>query len=367
DILRDDIEKMAQSWKEVVNNISSKIETFRDRFYRVGRMEPKRMQRYFLQILEGQDVNDRMIHSLIKERIITELKPKALRIVLLIDNSGSMSDSGKVDSIKKSVLLLNSSLRSFRAIFKLMMEDVYSEYGMTLPENIDIVTDIQIRLFGEEASMVKPFEVNDYSFLTEPEGTVALPQIDPDRETIATVIAFQNIRPNGGTDDTSSYEEIVGNDLNEKIVGHILKGEISEAIIQISDGGVNMAGHSMAKNKAGERSRTIYSGATGENLSTNGDRRTIQLIKFLREKYKVGTAGFAIGAGGEAETAYKALVERMGSSDYVTSANNISEIVQGFSAIIRNVIVQQVQNKMIDELEGYAQRIEAEIKQTPED
>ena len=84
-------DKMAQSWLEVVNNIASKIEAVKDKYYRSGKVDIKKFQKHFPEIELGMEVEQRLIYERIVEKIITEVKPQMLRIGLLIDNSGSMA------------------------------------------------------------------------------------------------------------------------------------------------------------------------------------------------------------------------------------------------------------------------------------
>jgi hypothetical protein len=312
------LEKMAEQWMEIINNIATKIEIFRDKYFFTGKMDFKKVQRYFPQIEAGLEIDERRVFEQLIERIDAEVRPQMLRICLLVDNSGSMNT--KTREVKTSIMLLLGSLRSFRNLFRARMKDIL---GVGFGNGIDVVCDSEIRMFNDSASLVMPFAHTDLSFLEEAVEEKRLPEIKPMREAINAIIAFKKIKPSGGTYDKESWENIAANRDNESQRRYIKKRLLSDVIFQVSDGEVQ-----------------------GD---VNDTRISVDLVK----KNGVRVAGFAIG--GDAETAAKSLQERLGPN--VIKANTPQEIVEQFGTLFRDIVVENVEQPMEEFLEKMEQLI----------
>ncbi len=300
-------DKMAQAWLEVVNNIAHKIEVFKEKYFRQGKPDIKKLQKYLPRIEMGEDMDNKLIYEQFVEKVKTELRPKMLRVELLVDNSGSMYRN--INEIRMSIMLLNSSLRSFRVLFRDKMKDIL---GAESDESIDLVCDTEIRSFGERARMIKPFRFRDLSFL-EPgkneKEEIAFPEIDINQEKIDTLRAFQKITASeGDTLDSESWGEIY-NSHDERLKRLLAENKLTEVVFQISDGSI---------------------GGTGVATS---------IIKKIKQ-FGISNAGLGIGAG-----AVESLIERHG-EDNVISANTPEEIVEQFSKLLKRVVLEQVQKPM---------------------
>lgn len=313
-------DKMAKNWLEIVNNIASRIEVLRDKYYRSGKMDIRRLQKHFPEIEMGVDVDNRLLYEQFIEKVLTELRPKMLRMVLAIDNSGSMS--GKVNQMRMAIMLLNASLRSFRILFRDKMRDVL---GDSAPENLDIICDTQLWLFGNEnnARIVKDFDVQDLLFLDDDEAEK--PQIDIDAETIATLLAFKKINTSEGTYDFDLWLKMLKNHNDPELKRLIKENKLSEVVIQVCDGG--FLGH----NKEANENLAAFKGETG-----------------------IGVGGFAIGGSEGDNEAFDALSQRHGAEN-VIRANTPQQIVESFSKLLKQIIADKVEKSMqeiLDKLEN---------------
>ncbi len=320
--LRVPANKMAEAWLQIIKNISRKIDTIVDKYYRQGKPDIKRLQKLLPEIEFGADIDRRLIHSLIVEKIKAELKPKMLRVLLLVDNSGSMS--GNLDAVRMSVMLLNSSLRNFRKNFQQVV-------GGAVTENIDemdVVCDTEIWLFGDRVSLIKPFSVTDFSFLTDKTKSGARPTLlqMAETETVSTIRAFQRMNAkDGDTRDALAWSRIaLAHDQNPKLKELLNSGYLSEIIFQISDGA--SISHQEIDHNTG--------------ITAN----TFDAMKYLRENYAIGTGAMGIGAG-----AVEGLRSRYGEN--VIPANNPDEIAEKFSAFLTQIIESQIEKPMMETLE----------------
>ena len=306
------LEVMAQRWLEIINNIATKIEIFRDKYYFTGKIDLKKVQRYLPEMEAGLEVDQRRVFEQFIERIDSDVRPQMLRVGLLVDNSGSMENH--VNEIRTSVMLLLGSLRSFRNLFRDRMKDILGpQHGAP----IDVVCDSEIRLFDEHARLVMPFVHNDMSFIDAEASTRSFPEMNPMQEAINTIISFKKIRPYGGTYDLESWKHIVAVRDNPDVRRYIKEKRMSDVVFQISDGGI------------------------GSDPEQSGI-----LVKRLRD-IGVKVAGFAIGA--DADSAAESLSARLGPN--VIKANTPEEIVNRFGDLLRDIIVENVEKPMEDYLE----------------
>jgi len=299
-------EKMAKHWLEVINNIASKIEVVKDKYYRSGKMDIKRLQRHFGELEMGADIEHKQIYEQFIEKIETEIKPKMLRIVLAIDNSSSMS--GNIDSIRMAIMLLNSSLRSFRVLFKDRIKDIL---GYNYDDSMDVVCDTDIYTFGKKSRHIKSFDIDNFEFLKE--DNVTYPTIDTDKEKIEIMLVFQKINASeGDTLDSEMWADIIEAHEDEELKKMLQENMMTEMIFQISDGNIN-------------------------------DESNIFIDK-MRE-LNIMTAGMAIGSGAEAS-----LAKRHGKEN-VIPANTPEEIVENFGELLKTAIQDKIEKPMIDYLD----------------
>lgn len=299
-------DKMAQAWLEVVNNIAKKIEVFKEKYFRQGKLDIKKVQKLLPLIEMGEDIDGKLVYELFVEKIKTELRPKMLRVELLVDNSGSMSSN--INEIRMVVMLLNSSLRSFRILFRDTMRDIL---GMEAGRDIDLVCDTEIRTFGAKNRLIKPFKFKDLSFLeSEKKEEVVYPEINVDQETIDTLRTFQKITASeGDTLDAASWKDIYNSHNDEKIKRLLAENKLTEIVFQISDGEIG---------------------------------QTETSVKIINELKKINIANAGLGIGADAVSYLR---ERHGDKN-VIPANTPQEIVEKFGELLKQVIVEQVQKPM---------------------
>ncbi|TAK96570.1 hypothetical protein EPO05_01495 [Patescibacteria group bacterium] len=308
--LRPFFEKMAEHWTEVVQNIASKIEVKREKYFRSGKVDVERIQRYLPEIEFGADIDDRMIYEQFVEKIISELRPKLLRVILLVDNSGSMAGE-KANAVRATVMLLNASLRSLRVLFRNKMRAVLGEDA----QRVDLACDVEVRLFGAQHERIQKFAIKDLKFVRDDNSP--FPALDPDQEMLATLRVFQKFAADGShTDDSDAWDEILLDHRNDKVVQELLAGQnMTEVLFQISDGNMNPAA-------------------------------TVQPhIEELREM-GVSIAGLAIG-GGDAE---RNLLERLGQGN-VALSDRPEQLVERFGELLKRIVGERVAKVMEDILQ----------------
>lgn len=315
-------DKMAQNWLEVVNNIASRIDAVKDKYYRSGKIDYRKLQRHFPEIEMGIEIDQRLIYERIVEKVVTEVKPQMLRILLLIDNSGSMAGE-KLKNMQMAIMLLNSSLRSFRLLFKDKMQEIF---GNDYRPDFDLVCDTEIRLFGSQSQLVKSFDVKDLSFLENEEAE--RPAIDVSKEIGGILHAFQKMTVNEGTNDNEAWGEIFISHNDEKFKQLIKDNRLTEAIFQISDG-----------------------------VIMDSEDIAVSLIKSLRNDIGVGVGGFAIGDNENDREAFNSLSERHGREN-VINANTPEQIVEEFGKLLRKIIVEKIEQPMEQYLENMGHEIE---------
>ena len=107
---------MAAIWLEYIKNVVQEISLVKTKYHARGKMVPKRVQQKFPQIEQGENIDNMRLREQWEEEIRTQMRPKMIRIHLMIDNSGSMADL--IEKIRMAVMVVNSSLRSLRALFR---------------------------------------------------------------------------------------------------------------------------------------------------------------------------------------------------------------------------------------------------------
>lgn len=303
--------EMAKAWLEVVNNISHKVQIFRDKYYPSGRMDIKRVQQHWPEIIYGAEIDNELIYSRLVERIQAELRPRMLRMRLLIDNSGSMG--GSIEAMRMCVMLLNSSLRSFRELFRDRMKSVLG--GSYTPE-MDLVCDTELNLFGDDHKLIKTFDVNKFEFLSD--SKLPRPKFDLSQETLNTLLAFGRIDAHEGTQDITAWEDIALDcDRDKAAQAALQNGLMTEVIFQVSDG--DMSGEEIVK----------------------------PIIDAIHS-YNIATMGFAIGNDPD-----KAVADLKKRHDDVIKANTPQEIVSQFGRALKKIIVEQIEAPMERILDEY--------------
>ncbi len=318
------VEELARHWLEMINNIASKIEAVKDRYYRSGSsIDFKKLQRFFDKIEAGWEYDSALVYERIIEKVMVELRPKMFRMILLIDNSGSMNKN--IVAIRSAVMMMNATMRSLRVMFKSKMDDLL---GADSSVRNDLVCDSEIYLFGSDYQQIKDFNIQDLSFVDNPDQE--MPPIDVDQEIIATLMAFREINASdGSTHDLSLWQEVRRKHQDEKLRSMIAKKQITEMIFQISDGAIS---------------------------NTDEAREIIQELRALG----VENYALAIGSGAKEslEERHNAQVgDRDWSADSgsrVAEANNPEQLTKEFSKIIKMAIEKQVGQVIEDVLEQVA-------------
>ncbi len=307
-------EKMAKSWREVVRNIARVVSIEKDKYYTRGKIDIKKAQRYLPEAEYGVDMDEKRIKQLWVERIRTELRPKMLRLHLVVDNSGSMSDN--IEQIRMAIMLLNSSLRSLRSQFK---DELRAVLGDSYTPDMDLVCDVQITSFGSGSRLVKPFAVKNFKFLhAHPREISILPSPDRDQEQVATIAAFGKIDcGEDNTYDADFWPALIDEyERSPELKRAIREGKLTDVVLQISDGAIQ-----------------------GTEIAEAAIRR-------LKEG-GIRLGGFAIGGEG----ALNALAKRHG-ADKVIPADNASQIVEKFAGFLQTVVMEEVQKPIISSITG---------------
>lgn len=306
-------EKMAKHWREVVRNIARVVSIEKDKYYTRGKIDVKKAQRYLPEAEYGGNLDEKRIKQLWVEKIRTELRPKMLRLHLVVDNSGSMG--GNIEQIRIAIMLLNGSLRSLRSQFK---DELRAVLGDSYTPDMDLVCDVKITSFGDSSRVVKPFAVDNFRFLhAHPREISILPSPDREEERVATIVAFGEIDCSEGTNDSDFWPALINEyDNSPELKKAIREGKLTDVILQISDGAIG--GTEIAR-------------AAVDTLRGRGVR----------------IGGFAIGG----EAAQNALAERHG-ADKVISADTAAKIVEQFSGFLKSVVMEEVQKPMISSITG---------------
>ncbi len=306
-------EAMAQHWLEIVNNIASHVEIVRDRYYRSGRLDIKKVQRHYAEISLGADMEQKLLYEQFIEKITIELQPKMLRLILAIDNSGSMSD--KVENMRMVIMLLNSSLRSLRSLFKDMMTQLF---GADMDQRgLDLVCDTELYLYGNKSRVIKPFTEQDLSFVDD--ETKDRPEVRVDQETLDTLLAFQRMTVNEGTYDEELWALLMAEHEDPELSRLIKENKMTEVIFQIGDGEI-----------------------TGDPSP---------FIRTLRDQKNISIGGFAVGSNPEeARRASEELAKRHG-AERVIPASSAEEIVEKFGELLKQIITDKIQKPMIEALD----------------
>lgn len=306
-------EAMAQNWLEIVNNIASHVEIIRDRYYRSGRLDVKKVQRHYAEISLGADMEQKLLYEQFIEKITIELQPKMLRLILAIDNSGSMNT--KLENMRMVIMLLNNSLRSLRSLFKDKMTQLF---GTDMDKRgLDIVCDSELYLYGNNSRLIKPFTVQDLSFVDD--ETKDRPEVRVDQETLDTILAFQRMTVNEGTYDEELWALLMAEHEDPELGRLIQENKMTEVIFQIGDGDIM--------------------------------DQPSPFISHLRDQKNISIGGFAVGSSPEeARQAADALAKRHG-AERVIPASSAEEIVSQFGELLKQIITDKIQKPMIEALD----------------
>lgn len=306
-------EAMAKHWLEIVNNIANHVEIVRDRYYRSGRLDVKKVQRHYAEISLGAEMEQKLLYEQFIEKITVELQPKMLRLILAIDNSGSMSD--KVENMRMVIMLLNKSLNSLRSLFK---DKMIQMFGADMDKRgLDIVCDTELYLYGNKSRVIKPFTVKDLSFVDD--ATKDRPEVRVDQETLDTILAFQRMTVNEGTYDEELWALLMAEHKDPELSRLIAENKMTEVIFQIGDG-------------------DIFD-------------QPSPFIRHLRDQKNISIGGFAVGSNPEeAKQAVVALATRHG-AERVVPASSAEEIVEKFGELLRQIITDKIQKPMIEALD----------------
>lgn len=321
------MDAMAREWLSVVENVAAEIYSFKDRFYREGKINIKRLQKYFPEIEYGQQVEDRLVKEKIVERIVLDLKPKLLRLHVLIDNSGSMASL--LPSVKMALMLLYGSMASLRNLFVRQMQETLNIAQSEAEEKFGLMTDVRISLFGHTSRTIKPYDLEDLSFLEEGRFGEKPPLAQDDREKIELLKAFSMINASEGTNDSQFWPALESEYAqNLDLQKHLKNNAMTDVLIQISDGEI-----------------------------PNSAQAVAATIDTLRSDYGLKVGGFAIGSD---ESALVDLGKRHG-LDNVISAVTPDEIVRNFAEFLANTVREKIEKPYIDALKSPS--VAAEDKQ----
>jgi hypothetical protein len=310
-VLKPFADKMADEWIKVVDNITSRIEAVKEKYYRTGTMDIKKMNRHFPEIEYGQDMEFKLIYEQIIEKKIIDILPRMLRVIFSIDNSGSIESYGFKEPIQMVIMLLHISLADFRLIFEEKMRTIL---GPSRQGNISMLVDTQLWTFGSQVNKIKDFKIKDLSFLED--TNIQQPETDKNQEIIDTLIAFRHFTADEGATKDAKFWKEIGIEHQDPMIQKALKERwMTEAIFQITDAGIQ---------------------------DTKEAQEYIDVIR----KYKLGVAGLAMGS----DDAVKSLEERLGPGN-AEKANTPAEIAEKFGVLLKRIIIDKIEKPMMQYLD----------------
>lgn len=314
EMLQPYMDAMAREWMNVVQNVSAEIHSFKDKFYREGRINIKRLQKYFPEIEYGQQVDDRLVKEKIIERLVLDLKPKLLRLHILIDNSGSMSSF--LPSVRMALMLLYGSMASLRNLFVRQMQETLDISAADAEERFGLMTDVRISLFGDASRTIKTFDLDDLAFL-ELGRFAEKPQLpDAEKEKIELLKAFSMITASEGTDDSKFWPALDHEyQSDETLQKHLKSNAMTDVLVQISDGAI-----------------------------PNSAEEVRAIVGNLRDQYAMKIGGFAVGND---HLAVVDLAKRHGLENVIRAVTP-DEIVNNFSAFLTNIVREKIEKPYID-------------------
>jgi len=321
---REAINEMGKNWEDVVKNIASQVQLIRKGWFaQYGKMDVQRLAKIYPQLAAGKQIDAEMLYKRLVEKMLTEIMPKALRVSLIVDNSGSMSGE-KMEAVKVVVLLLRESLRSLRFQFREKMKQAFGTQ-----QSFDFFCDFEIHLFGSNNKTIKDFQVDDLGFLESQKSRkpAPFPKLDVVDEDIRTLLAYERMLGNGGGTNILPSLESVAISRNEPTTKRMIKsGFATEMVFVISDGDLNQAVDQSVETVAAIKAE-------------------MPLIHFV---------GFGIGAS-EAETSGAVEQLRTLLGENVYPANPPALLVTNFKKILKEAVKSQVQDKIIEKLKQSAQ------------
>lgn len=318
-MLRPYMDVMAKEWLTVVENVAAEVHVFKDRFYREGKVNIKRMQKYFPEIEYGQEIETRLVKEKIVERLILDLKPKMLRLHILIDNSGSMDSL--LPSVKMALMMLYGSMSSLRNLFVRQMQETLNIGASEAEEKFGLMTDVRISLFGSSSRTIKPFDFEDLSFL-EPGRFAEKPApTDLEIEKVEMLKTFSLINASEGTDDSDFWPALLREYAGNADLKKLLRDNaLTDVLIQVSDGEI-----------------------------PNSAEEVAEIVEELKDDFHLKIGGFAIGD--DYRSAMVALGKRHG-ADNVISANTPEEIVSNLASFLTNVVKDQIEKPYIEAIKS---------------
>jgi len=210
------LEEMSQFWRKIVFGYSTERELEWEGHYKFGtRLDINKLIREWPKIEKG-DVSEVKIMEkrIAKEKLIH--KPEVIRVRLVLDVSGSMSEK-RLKILREITVLLGRSLKEFNHYLGSVRETTGTK----------LVADLEEWIFESEAQKIKPLAGDDYR----------LRNWEKDKADFIKSIGYL-FSSRGSTADFLALEEIEKS-ITDSDVERIKQGKLMEILIEITDGGSN--------------------------------------------------------------------------------------------------------------------------------
>jgi hypothetical protein len=321
EVLRPHFNKMAEAWLKILNNISSQIEMIRTRYFISGKMDFRKAQRYLDFIEAGHDLSNMNLYERFVEKISVDLKPKALRVGAILDNSISMNE-GKINALKMALLLLMGSLRDLKILFKSSMQDVLGQNTYC-----DIQIDTQLQIFSsvdkQHSKIVKPFSLH-VKELIDGENDNG----DVNAEIADFIIATSHLGVDrAGTDPSEAMSQFFlshsGADFDL-----IKNREITEILFLVTDGAFD---------------------------NEKSEIKTQAIADSLRKKGVV-VGGLSIG-----DSSAETLLKKLFGDEMVAKSDTPEELAEKFGTLLEKLVKETFEKPMIEYLDKFQKGLEREL------
>ncbi len=206
--------ELAKVFEKFMQTVQERITTYFLTGFRSGKLDVRRFIRKYAPDLaqdEGASLDFSRLEVYLRKELMSRLMiwPNELCVRLLLDGSGSMSGE-KIAMVRRLAVLLQEGLATFEETMNL-------RFRLKEPFHVDI----EIRVFGNDDKLAKPFRKDQ-----------------PDQQPlIAKFVALEDVQANAGsTNDAPSFKAINAS-IKPDRVRALQEGKTKELIIYIADGG----------------------------------------------------------------------------------------------------------------------------------
>ncbi len=207
------LDELSRLWRHIIYGQSTGVDRAMEGHFPTGtHMDINQVIADWPKIQKGEFEDVKVMERMVDKETLVK-QPELIRVRLLADNSSSMRESNKIETLKETVVLLLSSLHEFETQLNFSRSKTKS--------NLSVETEVWA--YGGSATNIKPLSSK------------------VENDQVAIIKAIGKLDATGWTTKDSAAMEKVDHQLTEEDWQNIQKQKVMEILFNITDGGTMSA------------------------------------------------------------------------------------------------------------------------------